>query len=309
MNKYSRKVFIWAFALVLLVLFLKIMYSIDNNFQPNADGFVTDRQGSETSSSNHVGIFTQFYTDDFFKGVLTLAHSVHKHHPNVEFNIMYIEGRVSQVYLDAFTTLGYTLRRVNLIRPAKKPDNPRHNEQFTKLRLWTFTEYDRVIYLDGDCLVVGDLSPLFSISSEFPFAAVGDVWDRPDGFDINFNAGMLSLTPSITTYNHLVETISKTDKYNPAMAEQAMLNYAFKYSHLKLPYVFGLNLAMHQSHLHSVWKGLYPAARVIHYTAFKPFRNPEKRNEFPEPFSVWLEEYNEAMAQLRAAGVVPFTVQ
>lgn len=44
-------------------------------------------------------------------------------------------------------------------------------DQYTKLRIWELDQYDKLIYLDADTLVVGDINDLFTVPHDF--AAVG----------------------------------------------------------------------------------------------------------------------------------------
>lgn len=39
--------------------------------------------------------------------------------------------------------------------------------QYTKLRLWELDEFSRIVYLDADTLVMGDITPLFHIPHAF----------------------------------------------------------------------------------------------------------------------------------------------
>lgn len=44
---------------------------------------------------------------------------------------------------------------------------PRCVLQYTKLRLWELDEFSRIVYLDADTLVMGDITPLFHIPHAF----------------------------------------------------------------------------------------------------------------------------------------------
>lgn len=66
-------------------------------------------------------------------------------------------------------------------RPVKRIPPPGYvlknfKDQFTKLRIWELEEFERVVYMDSDMLVMGDINELFDIQ-HFDFAAVG--WCGP----------------------------------------------------------------------------------------------------------------------------------
>jgi len=46
-----------------------------------------------------------------------------------------------------------------------------HRENYGRLDAWRWAEYDRVVYLDADCMVVGNLEPMFRM----PRGLVGTV--------------------------------------------------------------------------------------------------------------------------------------
>ena len=69
---------------------------------------------------------------------------------------------------------------------------------YTKLYLWSLTEFKKVFYIDADCLIVGPLDDVFN--REVDFAAAPDVFP-PD----KFNAGVLFLKPSLKMFSHLID--------------------------------------------------------------------------------------------------------
>lgn len=72
---------------------------------------------------------------------------------------------------------------------------------FTKLRIWELTQFERVVYLDADCLVLEDLQELFALEADF--AAAPDVFP-PD----RFNAGVLLVRPNLELFDDLVQQAS-----------------------------------------------------------------------------------------------------
>src|SRR5947207_15935673 len=90
--------------------------------------------------------------------------------------------------------------------------NLRWVDQFTKLQLWKFTEYDRIVYMDSDLFPLINTEELFSIdlnqhsrtnlSFNYSFAAVPNlVGKSSDGslnIGIGFNAGFFVLKPDVT---------------------------------------------------------------------------------------------------------------
>lgn len=72
---------------------------------------------------------------------------------------------------------------------------------FTKLRIWELIQFERVVYLDADCLMLEDLQELFALDVDF--AAAPDVFP-PD----RFNAGVLLVRPNLVLFKDLIQQAS-----------------------------------------------------------------------------------------------------
>ena len=95
-----------------------------------------------------------------------------------------------------------------------------HTAQFTKLHLWTFEQYQHVLYLDSDMLIMKDV---LSAISRFNPSADTLVVARDVGDKDYFNAGLLYITPSRKEFD-LMRKASSYMNYDPSLQEQAFLN-------------------------------------------------------------------------------------
>jgi len=177
-------------------------------------------------------------------------------------------------------TVDGLVARGMLVRPVEKIARPNHfadrfQINWTKLRLWQLTDYERVIYLDGDMFILENIDHLFSLPTPFAVAADTDrAFGRSCGPMGMNQAGLLVLSPCEATFTHMLEVADSAPKYQfrYSDAEQGFLNHYFKFNRMLLPPAYNF-LA------HSLWDTpLRSLAKVIHYTANKPF-NPE----FPHP--------------------------
>jgi glycogenin glucosyltransferase len=121
----------------------------------------------------------------------------------------------------------------------------------------------------------------------------------------NFNAGVMSLTPSETTFNLLLNlTTTHTLGWD---AEQGLLNSFFpapsryllhpaKHTRTVLPMKYNLNLEALRSHPVQ-WNDVWPDARIVHFTVEKPSSGTcklqEERCKFVQPLTRWREEFLE----------------
>ena len=98
--------------------------------------------------------------------------------------------------------IGWTTQYVNRIDPGIPGSVTfyRFQKQFTKLHIFNMVQYQRILYLDTDVLVVGDISPLL-LDVNTSFAAVRD-WESGRIQD-HINCGVFSISPNSTEFHRL----------------------------------------------------------------------------------------------------------
>lgn len=127
--------------------------------------------------------------------------------------------------------------------------NPRYRDQFTKLRVWSMTEYRRILYLDADTLIIRPLHNVFDTPTklkgdeEWLFAAVYDSRDlrenkegHPPGLadkgrvkDKYFSAGVFLLHPTQSQADYIFNMLQDPPKKDfTEFMEQDMLRWAYR---------------------------------------------------------------------------------
>ena len=129
---------------------------------------------------------------------------------------------------------------------------------YTKLRVWEQTEYAKIIYLDADTTVVGDLTELL----DRPDFAAGPCGTAPD----QFNSGVMVLTPSQIVFDDMVIQLSELGSYDGG--DQGFLNsyYADWYTgpaDRRLPFAY--NVPWLLAFYAKAWRRIEDDIRVIHY--------------------------------------------
>jgi alpha-N-acetylglucosamine transferase len=125
----------------------------------------------------------------------------------------------------------------------------------TKLQLWTLTDYDRILCLDADTLILHPLNGIFDdpasqqystnlsladnttdpipIPTSYVFGGImeGISGDRSKPVNRNYlNAGFFMVKPDLHMYKYYMELLSKPNLFNPSMPEQNLFNYAHRIS-------------------------------------------------------------------------------
>lgn len=149
---------------------------------------------------------------------------------------------------------------------------PWHRHNFNKLHLWTWTQYEKVVFVDADVLCKGSISDLFKMPGDL--AATTDVWWDVIT-DAKFNSGVLVLRPNIDEFRILSKAVSDPNMHKSWEADQDFLNAFYRFRFFGLPYKYNFNLVMVEYHKKQ-WDMLWDEAVFVHFTVTKPRMDPEK---------------------------------
>ncbi|KAL0420162.1 UNVERIFIED_CONTAM: Galactinol synthase 1 [Sesamum radiatum] len=237
---------------------------------------------------------------DYVKGVVGLAKGLRKvksAYPLVVAVLPDVPPAHRRLLLDQ----GCIVREIDPIYP---PDNQTQFAMayyvinYSKLRIWEFVEYNKMVYLDGDIQVYDNIDHLFDLEDGY-FYAVMDcfcekTWSHTPQYKLGycqqcpekvrwpsemghppalyFNAGMFVFEPNISVYQKLLYTLKITPP--TPFAEQDFLNMFFKDIYQPIPNVYNLVLAMLWRHPEN------DQVKVVHYCAAgsKPWRYTAKED-------------------------------
>lgn len=260
---------------------------------------------------------------DYVKGVIGLAKGLRKvksAYPLVVAMLPDVPDRHRQI-----------LRSQGCIVHEIQPIYPPNNQiqfamayyviNYSKLRIWDFEEYSKMIYLDADIQVYENIDHLFETPNGY-FYAVMDcfcekTWSHSPQYKVGycqqcpdrvkwpaemgsppplyFNAGMFVFEPSRLTYQNLLRTLQITPP--TPFAEQDFLNMFFQDVFKPIPLVYNLVLAMLWRHPENVE---LDKVKVVHYCAAgsKPWRYTGKevnmdREDIKTLVAKWWDVYED----------------
>ncbi|CAG8509006.1 3832_t:CDS:2 [Ambispora leptoticha] len=252
--------------------------------------------GSNNSSSPNYAFFSSLYNEKYLEGALTLGYTIKKHHPNHQMHIIYFPEKLSKATLCKLRAIEWIPRVAVRIPPPWSGVSENFADQFTKLRLWSYDEFDGIAYIDSDALVVHPFDKTFELIKDanvtgFEFAAAPDVFDG--NLDNTFNAGSMIFRPTKIVYDEMMRTYKIPGNYKITFAEQAFLNEFYRFRLITLPSTFNFNLSLLKKHRY-LWKLLFDEIKVVHYTVLKPFLTSSPPQYLSEVFEFWHQE-NDAM--------------
>jgi len=161
---------------------------------------------------------------------------------------VFVTPFVAQAQRDVLAGSGAIIRELHIMEWEPRSDGvpARLKDSFTKLHMWSLTEFPRIAFLDADTFPIKRIDDVFDITEpqscvasrlssedaknkddlcEYVFAGV-----RQPGTAQGVNAGFLVIQPNKAMHKHLLETYERKDHYNDALADQGFLNWQFAQS-------------------------------------------------------------------------------
>ena len=225
---------------------------------------------------------------DYALGATALVRSLRLTGSGADIVVMHTGG-VKAAALAPLAELGAKLRPAELL-PTSDDFNDRHAKReihgrnpftkggkpefhtpldnFAKLRLWQLEEYDKVVFLDADTLVLRNIDRLFAYPE---FSAAPNVYERLADFH-RLNSGVFVARPSKQTFESMLGALDAPDAFWKR-TDQTFLQSFFPDWH-GLPVFFNM--------LQYVWFNLpelwdWSAISVLHFQYQKPWQesNPK----------------------------------
>eukprot|EP00753_Platysulcus_tardus_P010676 PLAT2954.1.p1 GENE.PLAT2954.1~~PLAT2954.1.p1 ORF type:complete len:351 (+),score=162.19 PLAT2954.1:48-1100(+) len=207
---------------------------------------------------------TMLTNDDFYPGVQTLAYSLLRSGTALPL-VVIVTAEVSahvRAQLEARKCI------VVEVEAIPNPNEEVHVEGwvssgYTKLALWSLTDWDKLVYIDADAMVVRNVDDLFLRPTP---AAAPDVFP-PDCF----NAGVLVVTPNAATFASMLAVTAELPSHDGG--DTGFLNSFFPDwwswpAEQRLPFGYNAQRTMYWfTHKKpSYWAAVKPLS-IIHYSS------------------------------------------
>ncbi|CAL5008032.1 unnamed protein product [Urochloa decumbens] len=193
---------------------------------------------------------------DYWKGVVGLAKGLRKVSSAYPLVVAVLPD-VPEAHRRILVSQGCIVRE---IEPVYPPENQTqfamayYAINYSKLRIWEFVEYERMVYLDADVQVFENIDELFELDKGPFIYAVMDsfcekTWSHTPQYKIGyFNTDLFVHEPSMATAKALLDILRDTPP-TPS-ADQDFLNMFFRDQFKPIPneYYYFLVLAMLRRH-------------------------------------------------------------
>ncbi|WP_336067670.1 glycosyltransferase [Nitratireductor rhodophyticola] len=237
--------------------------------------------------------------EDYAMGALALVRSLRLTETDADLVVMHTGGAPAQA-LKPLAALGARLVPAELL-PTSDAFNERHQrarlhanapftkgnkpsfhtplDNFAKLRLWQLTEYERVVFIDADAVVVRNIDRLFGYPE---FSAAPNVYESLADFR-RLNSGVFVAAPSEATFAAMLARLDQPEAFW-RRTDQTFLQAYFPHWH-GLPVFFNM--------LQYVWFNLpelwdWTSISIVHYQYEKPWeRDHPKAAELQPLIDLW----------------------
>ncbi|KAL5982638.1 putative UDP-glucuronate:xylan alpha-glucuronosyltransferase 3 [Asimina triloba] len=179
--------------------------------------------------------------------------------------VILVDETISDYHRGGLKAAGWKIRTIQRIRNPKAEKDAYNEWNYSKFRLWQLTDYDKIIFIDADLLILRNIDFLFGMPE---ITAIGNNATL-------FNSGVMVIEPSNCTFQLLMDHINEIESYNGG--DQGYLNEIFTWWH---------RIPKHMNFLKHFWEGdeeekktqkvrLFgadpPILYVLHYLGNKPW--------------------------------------
>ncbi|GMP40335.1 hypothetical protein CsSME_00010817 [Camellia sinensis var. sinensis] len=196
-------------------------------------------------------------SETYVCGAIALAQSIIQTNSTKDL-VLLADDSISRKSLQGLRAAGWKVKHIDRIRSPYARKDAYNEWNYSKLRVWELTNYDKVIFIDADLIVLKNMDGFFVYPQ---LSAIGN--DK-----ILFNSGVMLVEPSKCTFETLMEKRYRVASYNGG--DQGFLNEMFtwwhrwpsKVNHLKVS--VGDNNKVHDQ---MIPENIY----TIHYLGLKPW--------------------------------------
>lgn len=240
---------------------------------------------------------TLIANEDYVIGARALARSLHMCHAQWPLTTLVVDGvdgvdelealgcrivRVAPLPLSADFRARHSRSAQHAEAPFAKGSKPLFHDpllNFVKLRLWELEQFDKVIFLDADTLVIRNIDRLVAWPE---FSGAPNLYETLADFH-RLNSGVFVASPSRRTFDAMLQALDRPGLFW-RRTDQTFLEYYFPEWH-GLPYIYN-TLQYVWFNLPALWD--WQRIHVIHYQYEKPWQTDHARGDLLAPvIAVW----------------------
>jgi lipopolysaccharide biosynthesis glycosyltransferase len=202
-------------------------------------------------------------TPNFMPGAIVMLSSFHQHNPWYKGLTIILDHGLSSENRE--TLKKHTIRCV--FRKPQVENYPvfprltpkRLHSAYYKLDIFSWSEYDRIVFLDSDVLVLKDIRPLFTMKS--------NVFRAYQFRGQKFNTGVMSIPHKYLNEAVYKKLLGGIRKHGKEVADQDVLIKVFSHQ------ISGINVRFNATK-RAVHRRKIKGYRILHFVGRKPWQKP-----------------------------------
>jgi len=148
-------------------------------------------------------------------------------------------------------------------------------------------EYERIVLLDVDIVVTGDISELFTIPID-NIAGVQAYRPKSDLLQNYINSGVLVISKNCIGENIYKDLIEMACDNETNLPDQDIINKYFNGRLQYLPKIYNVEKRMEHT---KNYKNVLQNKKIVHYVNYKPWEDNVENDKYPEMISLWFDYY------------------
>ncbi|KAL7624257.1 hypothetical protein AAE478_005817 [Parahypoxylon ruwenzoriense] len=298
-----------------------------NGVNGKSNGGSVTEDGPSSSWYDPTKIWTTLLTNRaYFGGLLVLNHSLRRHRSRYRLVVMVTRAvEEDKEYMEAFAAADIPTIVVDKIEPAPR-DGKVNKGTWEKLAPWSFTQYERVVLLDSDQVILQNIDDMMEVDipdgwiasthactcnprklshyskdwvpENCAFTAADQVTGQPAPITHAspnnhhlLNSGTVILKPSAEQYEALIDTMNThPDVSNMIFFDQDLLAIVYRGRWKPLPYTYNALKPMRDCHS-GLWRDDH--VKILHYILNKPWKSRDYKKDDPieSTHKLWWDVY------------------
>ncbi|XP_024392627.1 uncharacterized protein [Physcomitrium patens] len=238
---------------------------------------------------------------DYVCGAIATAHSIRKSGSTRDLVIL-VDSSISPEQRQALQEAGWKVRDLERVYKSYTVEGKQYERDFSRFRLWQLTEYNKVIYVEADVLVLRNLDHLFTMPE---ISASGSTKTL-------FNSGVMVIEPSSCTFQLFVDEMEKSE--SEIGGDWDFFNRIFPWWHRiprhmnYLKYFWTRSRTSEVNYSNRLFSSDPPQLYAIHYWGYKPWQcfrdydcnwNSNQHFASDEAHARWFKVYDELPENLQ----------
>ncbi|KAI0407483.1 glycosyltransferase family 8 protein [Xylaria palmicola] len=203
---------------------------------------------------------TLLLTDTYLPGALVLAHSLRDAATTKKLAALVTLDSVSAEAITELKSVYHYVIPVPRIRNAHPANLQLMNRTdlhsaFTKINLWSQTQFRKIVYIDSDVVAYRAPDELFSI--QHPFSAAPDI-----GWPDLFNTGVMVLTPNMGDYYAMMAMAERGISFDGA--DQGLINTHFRNNYNRISFTYNVTPSAHYQYI-PAYRHFQSSINMVHF--------------------------------------------